>query len=180
MAQPSLVLAQERELTFPSFDATIAWFLGQALRSRILALPADIKKPVLISICLAGSSQPHVVFQCATEPGTRVDHAVWVQRKVNTVLRWQVSTWFMRCHLKDKNRLASSAQRNLLDTLTADHPLSRDDAEEYAIHAGGFPIRVKGVEGIVGVVSISGLAEEAADHQVIIEVLQEFKGGHWQ
>jgi uncharacterized protein (UPF0303 family) len=52
-------------------------------------------------------------------------------------------------------------------------------ADEFAIHGGGFPVRVKGVDGIVGVIVVSGLKQED-DHQVIVEVLREFieQGGH--
>ncbi len=47
------------------------------------------------------------------------------------------------------------------------------EAGGYAIHGGGVPIRVKGVEGIVGVLVVSGLKQQE-DHMVVIEALQEF------
>jgi len=43
----------------------------------------------------------------------------------------------------------------------------------YAIHGGGFPIKVTGVEGVVAVVVVSGLKQEE-DHQVIVDVMSEF------
>ena len=46
-------------------------------------------------------------------------------------------------------------------------------AGEYAIHGGGVPVRVKGVEGVVGVIVVSGLKQEE-DHMVVIEALQMF------
>ena len=46
-----------------------------------------------------------------------------------------------------------------------------EQAEQYAIHGGGFPVRVTGVEGPVAAVVVSGLAQEE-DHQVIVECLQ--------
>lgn len=51
-----------------------------------------------------------------------------------------------------------------------------EKAEEYAIHGGGFPVRVKGVEGAVGVIVVSGYAQEE-DHQIIVESLEEFLAG---
>lgn len=45
-------------------------------------------------------------------------------------------------------------------------------ADEYAIHGGGFPIRVRGVEGIVAVVVVSGLKQED-DHEVVVETVRE-------
>lgn len=45
-------------------------------------------------------------------------------------------------------------------------------ADEFAIHGGAFPIRVRGVDGIVGVVVVSGLKQED-DHQVVVEGIRE-------
>jgi uncharacterized protein (UPF0303 family) len=44
-------------------------------------------------------------------------------------------------------------------------------ASEYAIHGGAVPIRVKGVDGLVGVVIVSGLKQEE-DHMVVVEALR--------
>lgn len=50
--------------------------------------------------------------------------------------------------------------------------------DDYAVHGGGFPIRVANVDGIVGVVVVSGLKQEH-DHQVIVEVIGNYlKGNH--
>lgn len=46
-------------------------------------------------------------------------------------------------------------------------------ADEYAIHGGGYPVRVKGVDGVVAVIVVSGLKQEH-DHQVIVEAVEEF------
>lgn len=46
-------------------------------------------------------------------------------------------------------------------------------AGQYCLNAGGVPIRVRGVEGLVAVVVVSGLSQEE-DHQVIHEVLQQY------
>jgi len=46
------------------------------------------------------------------------------------------------------------------------------EAGSYAIHGGGFPIVVEGVEGVVGVIVVSGLKQDE-DHGVIIEVVEE-------
>ncbi|RJE20420.1 hypothetical protein PHISCL_07230, partial [Aspergillus sclerotialis] len=81
---------------FETFTSKTAFNLGLALRSRILSLPSSQRKPALISIALTTSATPHIVFQCATEPGTVSDNDVWVARKRNTVLRWGVSSWLMR------------------------------------------------------------------------------------
>lgn len=45
------------------------------------------------------------------------------------------------------------------------------DDEKYACHGGGFPIKVKGVDGVVAAVVVSGLAQEV-DHALAIEAIQ--------
>lgn len=46
-----------------------------------------------------------------------------------------------------------------------------DSVGEYAIHGGGVPIRVKGVEGAVAVCIVSGL-KQWDDHQIVVEGLK--------
>lgn len=48
-----------------------------------------------------------------------------------------------------------------------------ETARDYAIHGGGFPVRVKGVEGPIAAIVVSGLTQQE-DHQVIVESLQKF------
>lgn len=45
-------------------------------------------------------------------------------------------------------------------------------AGDYAIHGGGWPVRVRGVEGIVAVVVVSGLKQEQ-DHGIILQCVGE-------
>ncbi|PYH85005.1 DUF967 domain protein [Aspergillus uvarum CBS 121591] len=171
-------------LLFPTFTATTAFNLGLALRTRILSLPVSSRKPALISITLttaplpstdAQPVPPHVVFQCATEPGTIPDNEVWVRRKRNTVLRWGVSSWLMRNKLlatlsdADKGQVeAAFVKKYALRSSNAGAV-----ADDYAIHGGGFPVRVRGVDGVVGVIVVSGLKQED-DHQVIVDVVREY------
>ena len=175
--------SQLRELTaqessaaviFPSFTSETAWALGLALRSRILSLPADQRKPALISIALTGGSEPHVVFQAATEPGTFADNEVWVRRKRNTVLRWGVSSWLMRNKMLTSTGLGADQVEGAFVTK---HALTSTGgggaADDFAIHGGAFPVRVKGVDGVIGVVVVSGLKQED-DHQVVLETIREF------
>ena len=84
-----------------------------------------------------------------------------MQRKRNAVLRWGHSTYYMgRQYDHDEARLKRVFQ------------LSEDQASSYAIHGGAIPIRVRGVEGIIAVVIVSGLKQEE-DHGVIAEVIKQ-------
>ncbi|ETW83023.1 hypothetical protein HETIRDRAFT_242829, partial [Heterobasidion irregulare TC 32-1] len=150
------ITAQESSIVFPTFTSDTAWSLGVSLRERLLTLTS---KPVAISISLASSAPlPQVLFYTVTRPGTTPDNDSWVSRKRQTVLRFGCSTWFMHCKFQG-NEVAFAAKYGLGEA-----------AGQYAIHGGGVPIRVTGVEGVVGVIIVSGLAQED-DHQVVIETV---------
>ena len=85
-----------------------------------------------------------------------------VVRKRNTVLRWGNSSWWMGCKFQGDE--VAFGQRWGLG----------EGANEYAIHGGAVPIRVKNVEGIVAVCVVSGLKQQD-DHMVVIEALEELK-----
>ncbi|KAF4547557.1 Hypothetical protein D9617_40g012970 [Elsinoe fawcettii] len=154
---PSLAL-QETQLTLPTFTATTAWSIGNLLRTTLLAHP----KPTVIHISLC-SHPPQTLFHVAL-PGTVPDNENWVQRKARTVRRFGCSTWYM--HNKFDGNEVRFAEKNGLG----------QEAGQYAIHGGGWPVRVKGVEGVVGVIVVSGLAQ-AEDHGVIVKVLREYLEG---
>lgn len=158
---------------FPTFTSNTAWTLGLALRDRILSLPPDQRKPALISISLTGGSEPHVIFQCATEPGTVADNEVWVRRKRNVVLRWGVSSWLMRQKMLASTGLSASEVEEAFVKKFALKSSSGAAADDYAIHGGAFPVRVRSVDGVVGVIVVSGLKQEH-DHQIILEVVGDY------
>lgn len=84
-----------------------------------------------------------------------------MRRKRATVLRFGVSSWLMgRKYAGDEAAFA------------AKFGLGPEQAGEYAIHGGAVPIRVKGVDGVVAVVVVSGLKQHE-DHGVIAEVIRE-------
>jgi len=130
--------------------------LGVCLRDRILSLT---QKPVVINISLANSNQ--LLFHTATTSGTQPDNDIWVSRKRKTVLRWCMSSWYMH------NKMGGDEVR-----FREKYALG-DRVGEYAIHGGGVPLRVNGVEGVVAVVVVSGLKQEE-DHMVIIECMEEY------
>ena len=116
----------------------------------------------MISIALANSNQ--VLFQMAVGAGTLPDQEDWIQRKRNAVLRWGASTWMLRAKLGgDPVRIAEFFEKHT------------DEPGMYALHGGAVPIRVRGVEGVVAVVTVSGL-KQAEDHGVIAEVIK----ANWQ
>lgn len=164
ITSPPSDLAALREegqsVTFASFTAEDAFELGHQLFARLAPLAPE--KSALISICLANSGQ--VVFQCMTGSGITPDNEHWVRRKRNTVLRFGVSSWFMHCKFQGDEA-----------AFAAKFAISDEKKGEYAIHGGAVPIYVQGVEGVVAVVIVSGLAQ-SEDHGVIFDVIKE----NWQ
>lgn len=142
--------------TLSSFTADDAWELGHLIHARLLPFAAT--RPALVSISLASGA---VVFQSATGSGTSPDNSTWVARKRATVLRFGVSSWLM-------------GQKFGMDeaAFAAKFALGPEAAGAYAIHGGGVPVRVRGVEGVVAVVVVSGLKAHE-DHGVIAEVVRE-------
>jgi len=147
----------DSSILFPSFTVSDAWDLGCLLRSRLLTFPGS----TVISITLANSTP---LFYTAVRSGITPDNTSWVNRKSATVLRFGCSTWYM--HNKFQGDEKAFAEKYCL----------LDKAKEFAIHGGGFPVRVKGVEGVVAVIVVSGLKQQQ-DHQVIVQTCRDFLDG---
>ncbi|KAI0751659.1 hypothetical protein C8Q80DRAFT_1268859 [Daedaleopsis nitida] len=147
---------EEQRCILPYFTADTAWELGTRLRARLLRASP---KPAVVNITLAAHAQ--LLFHCATARGTTPDNDSWVARKRAAVLRWGASTWLLHNkHKGDEDRFSAKFMLG-------------ERAGEYAIHGGGFPVRVKNVEGVVGVIVVSGLTMQE-DHEAIVEVIEEY------
>ena len=142
----------------PAFDSHVAWDLGATIRAqcqRTQSLPAAI------SIVHANSQ---LLFFARTGPGTTPNEMEWVKRNEATVKQWGVSTLHLK--LEDQEVI----------TYTPNEP-----RREYALvdrkvdwlHGGGFPVRVRNVEGAVGVIVVSGLKGED-NHAAIVGGIQEY------
>ncbi|WP_118178972.1 heme-degrading domain-containing protein [Paraburkholderia phosphatilytica] len=140
------ILAQEKALVFPRFDANRAWQLGAWLHeiatARNLALAIDIRtfgQPLFFALL----------------DGATPDNVDWVRRKSNTVAHFRRSSYSIGLRMQqagttlaDKNGLAVA---------------------EYASHGGGFPLTVEGA-GVIGSITVSGLPQRA-DHELVVEAL---------
>ncbi|CDZ98580.1 Domain of unknown function DUF336 [Phaffia rhodozyma] len=144
---------QEKSLVLSSFDSNVAFEIGTRIRSHIQSTFPN-KPQVIIQITADTSTQ--LYFFATVGQGTLPDNAHWAERKRKSVCRWKTSTASLRIKYKD-------GMPEKYGTFEA----------EYATHGGGFPLRVKGVEPLVGVVIVSGLAQEE-DHQSIVDVLRKY------
>ncbi|KFY90888.1 hypothetical protein V500_04907 [Pseudogymnoascus sp. VKM F-4518 (FW-2643)] len=157
------IVAQEKALALPHFTADDAFELGLLIRNRLREIS---QSPAVVNIAKANNQQ--LLFHATSRPGTVPENDNWVRRKRNVVLRFGFSTWAAHNMFEKGDEEMFKARFQL-----------GEQAEQYAIHGGGFPVRVTGVEGPVAAVVVSGLAQEE-DHQIIVECLQTFLAGQQQ
>jgi uncharacterized protein (UPF0303 family) len=136
---------QEERLTFKTFNEEEAWTLGSAMR----AMALERKLPLVMDIRVG--LRP--LFYAAL-PGTTPENPDWVRRKINTVYRFEASSYRVVLQYKKKGE-AFDAARGL-------------DLMHYAAAGGGFPIRLAG--NVVGVVTVSGVPQRE-DHNFVAEGL---------
>jgi uncharacterized protein (UPF0303 family) len=150
------ILALEQSLTLPHFTADDAFSIGMHIRERLRELS---QQPAVVNVTLANSN--NLVFHAWSRSGVLPDNDQWLARKRKTVLRWGVSSWYMGNKLGGK------------EDVFRDKYMLGEAAGEYAIHGGAVPVRVKGVEGVIAVIVVSGLKQDE-DHMVVVEALQHF------
>jgi uncharacterized protein (UPF0303 family) len=106
--------------------------------------------PFVIDIRLGARQLFHTAL-----PGTSLDNAEWVKRKVRTVRRFERSSYRVGREHEKKN-IVFAAVRGI-------NPM------KYALAGGGFPIHLAG-SGVVGTVAVSGMPQRQ-DHEYIVECL---------
>jgi len=150
------IAAQESSLILRSFTSDTAFALGMRIRNRLLATASE---PAVVNVSFANPDQ--LLFHACSKTGTSHENDTWVAMKRKTVLRWGCSSYLMH------QRFGGNEE------LFADTYALGSQAGEYAIYGGGVPVRVEGLEGVVAVVVVSGLAHED-DHMVIIEAMEDY------
>jgi len=143
------LLQEEQELQFSKFNEDTAWQIG----SLLVARSSSQSLPVTIDIT-RGS---HQLFHASLR-GTSADNDEWIKRKVRLVYRFGHSSFYMGQLLKSKGKRIEEA-----------FLVSESD---YAPHGGCFPIIIKDT-GVVGTITISGLAQED-DHKLVVQAIREF------
>jgi len=143
------LLQEEQELQFTSFNEETAWQIGCQLVERAgnenLAVTIDVMRG------------EHQLFHASLR-GTSADNDEWVKRKVRLVYRFEHSSFYIGQLLKSKGKRIEEA-----------YLISET---EYAPHGGCFPVIVKNT-GVVGTVTVSGLAQEE-DHKLVVQVIRDY------
>lgn len=143
------LLQEEQELQFGSFNESIAWEIGCRLVGRAQ------KEGLRITIDITRGG--HQLFH-ASMPGTSMDNDEWIKRKMRTVYRFGHSSFYIGQRLKNKGKNIEEAY--LIPE------------SEYSPHGGCFPVIVKNT-GLVGTITVSGLAQEE-DHQMVVQAIREY------
>lgn len=146
------ILKQEKTATLKSFTKSDGWKLGNIVRE----LAGEDKEKIVISVKL----QNQHLFYFAGED-TIKDNEFWAKRKRGVVLRHEHSSYFVSKEYDGDEE--EYYKHNAVEP------------KDFAIHGGGFPIRVESV-GIVGSIVVSGLVSEE-DHLLcyngIVKLLAE-------
>ena len=143
------LLQEEQELQFGNFNESIAWEIGCRLVERAQ------KEGLHITIDITRGG--HQLFH-ASMPGTSMDNDEWIKRKMRTVYRFGHSSFYIGQRLKNKGKNIEEAY--LIPE------------SEYSPHGGCFPVIVKNT-GLVGTITVSGLAQEE-DHQMVVQAIREY------
>lgn len=140
---------QEKELVFDSFTYDEAFELGSLFYE-------EAKKqnlPIVIDIVRNTQQLFHAAL-----PGSSADNDQWIIRKNRVVTRFGRSSFYIR------NKLAASCR-----TIEESFHLSEF---EYAPNGGAFPLTIRNV-GVVGTITVSGLAQED-DHAFVVSTIRKF------
>ena len=140
---------QEKVLQFDHFSNEDAIAIGMVLYERAKAEHL----PVTIDVARGDQMLFHLSM-----PGTTPDNDQWVARKKKLVRRFCTSSYRMHVSLENSGG-------KLEDWLGPNH-------FEYAANGGCFPVVVKGT-GMVGTITISGLAQEE-DHAMVVAAVKKY------
>jgi len=144
------VRAAELAVDFAAFGHRDALAVGE----RMLRDALDAGRAVTIALWLGEQR----VFHAAL-PGTSADNDRWVERKAALVRRYDASSWLTTLRFREHG-IEDRLEHMGLDG-------------RYALSGGGVPIRVRGTQ--VGVLVVSGLAEQE-DHRIALEALAAHAG----
>ena len=143
------LLQEEQELQFKRFNEETAWQIGSQLveRARSESLPVTID-------IMRGE---HQLFHTSL-PGTSADNDEWIKRKVHVVYRFGHSSFYIGQYLKGQGK-------RIEDVYLVPEA-------QYAPHGGSFPIIIKET-GVVGTITVSGLAQED-DHKLVVQEIRKY------
>ncbi len=147
------LIAQEQKYQFDSFDSELALKIGLML----IEYAKDLNHKIAIDIELGQRRLFHY-----TSDGNAMKNDIDMERKKRMVMYSSHSSLWNHYMLKDANQ-----------SMWDKWHLNEAD---YAAVGGGFPIRIKGVEPVLGIITVSGFNHEE-DHNSVVRILEKLLGG---
>lgn len=155
MSWDTAAVAKAEELRLTSFTSETAHTLGEGIRAHIRKNAPG--KPAIVQIT-SGATE-HLLYFSASCEGSLLDNKVWAQRKWRSVCRFGKSSASLNVKWPDgkipSHYAAPESEVSFVYSRAIILGLTWFAIVQYACHGGGFPLRVKGVEPIVGVVIVS-------------------------
>ena len=146
----NILTKQEEMLRFDKFNHEEAFKLGCFMAEYAK------KKGITIAISIRMNNGNNIFQYCPD--GTNMLNEKWMTRKFNTVCLMERSSLMSKIAWMEEG----------CDTKT--HGLAQN---EYALCGGGFPVRLKNHDNVIGVIITSNLYH-VADHDFTIDCLKEY------
>lgn len=141
--------AQEKRLVFTRFHYDDAWALGSIL----VGIARERSLPVTIDITRGEQELFHAALA-----GTAANNDEWMTRKARTVRKYGVSSFLVG--LRHRSSGTPFETRPWTNNL------------QFSAFGGSFPITIAD-SGVIGTVTVSGLAQED-DHALVVEAIELF------
>lgn len=143
--------AEHQTLIFKDFGCNTASEIGFYLIEKAKME----QKAITIDITVRGQQ----LFHCALE-GTTIENDQWIKRKNRVTSKFKKSSYFISVLLKSMNKSIEEA-----------YDLS---SEEYAPFGGSCPV-ITELDGFIGTIAVSGLADHQ-DHEMVIAAIKWYLG----
>jgi uncharacterized protein (UPF0303 family) len=146
------VAEHERVLVFRSFTEDTAREIGESIRQAAAADGA--------ALVIGVRFWNRVLYHFAM-PGTGPSQADWVRRKSNFVERFHMASYAMTLR-QQRDGKGFAHDDNV-------------DPTQIAAHGGSFPIRIEGVAGVIGTITVSGVPGRR-DHGYVAAAIAKHLG----
>lgn len=158
---PFYLLEHENDecLLLLEFNSDIAWELGNIARNTVLQFH-DRDGKIYAAVVDVSLANGHTLFHAPARPGTTVENDSWTETKKNTVRR--TDGYSLYNYFKIEGKSSFSLYDFNCDIITS-----------CVSKGGSIPIRVKGLDCMVGMLTISG-TNHLKDHVLAYETLEAF------
>lgn len=142
------------------FNNDIAWELGDFARNNVYQF-RDRNGQGYNAVIDVSLTNGHTLFRAPVKRGTGLENDSWIETKQNTVKKTSKSSLYDFCKTERKDFSIWAAD------------VCVPGKTEYTSKGGSIPIRVKGLDYMVGMLTLSG-TNHVKDHVLAYESLEAF------